>query len=56
MLRGDWGWKRVALTLGHLLTHVQALRRAKLLQQIAECETAARTRVGSNARARMVAP
>ena len=39
VLRGDWGWKRVAMTFCHLFTHATALRRAKLLRQIAELES-----------------
>lgn len=36
VLRGDWGWKRVALTAARTFSHLLAGRRAKLLQRIAE--------------------
>ena len=35
VLRGDWGWKRVAMTACHLFSHAVAMRRARLLQRIA---------------------
>ncbi len=38
VLRGDWGWKRVALTAGRPLARYQAAQRAKVLQQIAGFE------------------
>ncbi len=47
VLRGDWGWKRVALTVGHLFAHYQALRRAKLLQQIATFDAECRRPKGT---------
>ena len=45
VLRGDWGWKRVALTMCHLFTHAWAARRARLCQQIAELDAEVRRRV-----------
>ena len=44
VLRGDWGWKRVALTVGHLFSHAWAARRARLLQNIAALDAELRGR------------
>ena len=46
VLRGDWGWKRVALTVCHLFSHAVAMRRARLLQRIATFDAEVR-RVGA---------